>query len=242
MTPVSYRESHKEKGSDYHATFRDIPRRAMMWDLEKRVLRDILSRFFERAPASYLDFACGTGRILSFLESRAGQATGVDVSASMLDDARTRVRSAELIEADLTERDVLGDRRFDLVTSFRFFPNAEPALREDVMAVLARHLAPGGILVFNNHMNQYSLARRLVRLGGRSLAPTMTDAQARGVVAVAGLTVERRYAIGVLPLTDKKMFRPVVIPKMLELVLGKLPGAASIADDVVYVCRKPVSG
>ena len=45
---------------------------------------------------------------------------------------------ATLVEGDLTREPLLGERRFDLVTAFRFFPNAEPALRRDVMAALVR--------------------------------------------------------------------------------------------------------
>ena len=85
-----------------------------------------------RTPLVHLDFACGTGRILEYFAGRVDSSTGVDVSDSMMEVAGRWPPKAELIEADLTQNDVLGDRRFNLITAFRFFPNAEPELRQAV--------------------------------------------------------------------------------------------------------------
>ena len=74
---------------------------------------------------------------MSYLEDRTKSAVGVDLSPSMLEVARKNKRSAEIIEADLTRSDVLGDRKFNLITAFRFFPNAEAELRSEAMQVLA---------------------------------------------------------------------------------------------------------
>src|SRR5690348_278614 len=132
---MGYTDSHKARGRDYHDSFRPAvsPYRAMHWRLEQRALDGILRDHVVGRNIAYLDFACGTGRILAHLYQRVAVATGVDVSSSMMEVARELAPGAELIEADLTQRDVLQDRRFDLITAFRFFPNAERELRQAVI-------------------------------------------------------------------------------------------------------------
>src|SRR5574338_799858 len=201
----SYRESHLDKGSDYHAVFHENPRRSLIWSIEQELITKIGERFFGARPIDHLDFACGTGRILALLHERTRSSTGVDVSASMLVIARQNAPRAELIEGDLTRTDVLGARRFDLITAFRFFPNAEPELRRDAIAALVARLADGGILVFNNHHNLSGLVYRLVRLAhrGRSGHHGMWDREVQALVAGAGLEVLARYHVGVVPETEK---------------------------------------
>ena len=172
VSTTPYTDRHKGRGPDYHATFSpDVnPYRSMVWRLEQRALNDILRNHLVPGKIAHLDFACGTGRILEHFQGNVASATGVDVSSSMMEIARKVAPGAELIEADLTQRDVLGERRFDLITAFRFFPNAEPELRRAVSSVLARHLASQGVLVFNNHKNRNSLPRRISRLLRQSSA------------------------------------------------------------------------
>ena len=170
-TSLPYTDRHKARGSDYHHTFSPEvnPYRAMVWRLEQRVLDGVLRDHLDSRNVALLDFACGTGRIMGHLLGRVASVTGVDVSPSMMEIARKVAPGAELIEADLTQSDVLGERCFELVTAFRFFPNAEPELRRAVMQALARHLSPEGVLVFNNHKNRDSLRRRISRFLGREV-------------------------------------------------------------------------
>ncbi len=244
----SYRDSHRAKGQDYHQIFSTHPHLAMIWRMERSRLLEILDRWFaERAP-DHLDFACGTGRVLAHLRSRTQSSVGVDLSASMLEVARGLVRDAELIEADLTRDDVLGERRFDLITAFRFFPNAEPELRSEAMGVLVRHLRPGGCLVFNNHENRSSLLRRVARGLGRtgprsgrppSAQQSMSREEIRELVAVGGLRIVEELPIAVLPFSDRHMLHPAWLLEAVERGLGRLPGAASLAQNLIYACRWP---
>lgn len=245
MSGPSYRDSHLAKGVDYHETFSSLPHRAMLWELEKRLLVRLVSGMFPNQEATYLDFACGTGRILAHMHPMVRSTTGVDVSASMLEVARDALPGVNLIEADLTHEDRLGGKQFDLITAFRFFPNAEPALRTEVARVLALHLAPAGRLIFNNHKNSSSLMRRLALARGRvpaiegetGTARTMSRAEVRELVAGAGLHIEREIPLAVLPFTDRHMLRPAGLLRVLESGLSHLPLAARIAQDLVYVCR-----
>lgn len=235
---TGYRASHVGRGSDYASSFEERPHRALLWDLERRALDGILARHLPGAQVDLLDFACGTGRILSHLAPRVRTATGVDVSPSMLAEARISVPGVKLHLTDLTLDDRLGDATYGLVTAFRFFPNAEPALRAEGMAALVRHLAPGGVIVFNNHRNDSSLVRRLSALRGRATHAGMSDAQVRFLVRSAGLRIVDSVPLGVLPLTDRHMVGPRPLVARVERVASRLPGARRLAQNLIYVCRR----
>jgi SAM-dependent methyltransferase len=238
---MGYTDSHKGKGSNYHQTFAPEvnPHRAMLWRLEQRALDEVLRNHLVPEKIAHLDFACGTGRILGHLSRHVASATGVDVSSSMMEVARKVAPGAELIEADLTQRDALGERQFDLVTAFRFFPNAEPELRRAVIRVLARHLAPRGVLVFNNHKNRNSLHRRISRALGRE-APglTMTHAEVETLVAEGGLRIVEVVPLASLPFSETHLLVPVPLLEFLERGLSGRQALTSIAQDVVYVCAR----
>ena len=71
MAETSYRESHLQKGADYHESFATQPHMAMVWRLERRLLTRIVREHFPAELPTYLDFACGTGRILGLLSQAA---------------------------------------------------------------------------------------------------------------------------------------------------------------------------
>lgn len=233
----SYRESHKNKGQDYHDAFLESPHKALLWHLEQEVIKKILRSFYSTRKPRYLDFACGTGRILGFMENYAESVIGVDVSASMLEVARSSVEIATIMEADITTRNVLKGQRFDLITAFRFFPNAEPVLRNEVISVLTELLDNDGLLVFNNHMTDTSFARKFMRLFGRGRGHTMTHSEVYQLVCGAGMEIIKQYPLGILPLNDKFMIRPRWIVRKIETVLSLLPGVSGLAQDIIYVCR-----
>jgi cyclopropane fatty-acyl-phospholipid synthase-like methyltransferase len=77
-----YRDSHTTptKGADYDENYRTRPWRRFLWPREQKALDRILAKYFAGREIDLLDFACGTGRITSFLENRVNTSTGVDVS------------------------------------------------------------------------------------------------------------------------------------------------------------------
>lgn len=236
--PASYRESHKEKGADYHEGFVRYPHRGMVWRLEQRILIKIVQKFLADTSPRHLDFAAGTGRILSHLNPYMSSSTAVDVSESMLAVARENAPNARFIKGDITREDILANEKFDLITAFRFFPNAEQELRYDVIGQLANRLSDGGILVFNNHINNKSLLYRLsaIRRGTRHLRG-MNDEDAVTLTEAVGLVIVKRYPIAIAPLGETRMyFRQLTY--WLERVLAKLPGVAPIAQNVIYVCKR----
>lgn len=238
----SYRESHLYRGHDYDEGWSTIPHRAMMWRLEQRALDRVFKTLGAKRLNAYLDFACGTGRMLGFFGKYAQTITGVDVSPSMLDVARARAPSAELILGDITREPLLGARRFEVISAFRFFPNAEPELRRDAMAELVRHLDPKGILVFNNHRNPDSLFHRTLKLLGRwepdpPGTRRMMHSEVAAMVAEAGLRIVRAIPLGILPMEEGYFYGPPAAVEMAERVLSRLPLVRPLALNTIYVCR-----
>jgi len=233
----SYRESHLNKGCDYHNNFMSLPHRAMIWRLEQKILDRILREFFPEKPLEYLDFACGTGRILEYMVPHVQNAVGVDASQSMLKVARSNIPDATIIEADMTRDDVLANRKFNLITAFRFFPNAEAGLRSEAMQVLAKHLNDNGYLVFNNHKNTGSTRNRLARLFGRRGYKGMSIAEAKALVAENGLEILKTYHLCVFPASEKHMLLPRFFLRHIEGMLNRIPVLCNFGENLVFVCK-----
>jgi len=103
----------------------------MVGSLRNVILDEILSTFYKDIKIYHLDFACGTGRILHYLAGRVSCSVGVDLSPSMIEVASRNNKTSEIIQTDITRNDVLGERKFNLITAFRFFQmhNQHCALR-----------------------------------------------------------------------------------------------------------------
>jgi SAM-dependent methyltransferase len=127
-------------------------------------------------PASVLDAGCGTGRVAVELARHQISVTGVDVDRSMLATARRLAPEVTWVEADLTELDL--GRTFDVVVMAGNVPLfTPPGTEAALVAHVARHVAPNGVLVAG-----FSLDR------GYSAETYDADA------AAAGMALAERYA------------------------------------------------
>lgn len=118
-----------------------------------------------RAGGPVLELGCGTGRVLLEIARAGIEIVGVDASAGML--ARLRERLAAEPEAvQRRVRVVAGDvrtvrlgERFPLIVSpFRVVQHLiELADQRAWLATVARHLAPGGELVFDVFQPDYQM-------------------------------------------------------------------------------------
>jgi predicted TPR repeat methyltransferase len=239
-----YRDSHKDpsKGERYDKTAHEAPLRALTWAWEQRVLRRIIETRLAGRQIEYLDFACGTGRITRFIEDQVTSATGVDVSESMLAVARKRTTKANLLLADITRSDVLEGRRFDLITAFRFFPNAQADLRREALSALVQHLADDGCLVFNNHLQSSSLPSHTLRLWARcrgsAPAAGMRMNEVQGLLASSGLRILDTYHWGLIPATDEHAPLPRSWLAAIEDGLSRCRVFRSLAQNVIFVCGR----
>ena len=237
---IDYRKSHLRpgKGQSYHAAFSKALYRSMIWQFEKGILDRILAMFYKDFEIHHLDFACGTGRILSYLKDHTSSAVGVDLSSSMLELARKNKGSAEIIEADLTRDDVLGDRKFNLITAFRFFPNAEAVLRMEAMQVLSRHLEGNGYLVFNNHKNTGSTRNRLSRLFGRRGYKGMSMTEVGALLAENHMEIVEIYPLCVFPASEKRRLLPLFLLRLVEALLSNCRPFRNFGENLIFVCRR----
>lgn len=234
-----YRQSHISKGADYHADFQRLLPRSLSWEIERRILRKIVKRFLANRSIEYLDFACGTGRILAYLEDHVTSATGIDVSPSMLQEARKRVSQAAVVQSDITRDQVLKEPQFDLITAFRFFPNAEPQLRREALDALICCLKENGFLVLNNHRSTTFLRSRLARLvtGGRRGNCGMAPQEVHDLTEGKSLELVATYHLGIAPECETRPFKPRWLVRFVEEIGTRLP-LASIASNIIYVYRR----
>ncbi|GAA4826353.1 class I SAM-dependent methyltransferase [Actinomycetospora corticicola] len=97
-------------------------------------------------PSDVLDAGCGTGRVAIHLAELGHRVVGVDLDASMLDEARRAAPGLSWHLRDLTALDL--GQRFDLVVGAgNIWPFLTPGTHARVLARLAAHLRPGGLLV-----------------------------------------------------------------------------------------------
>ena len=204
--PGNYTESHQGRGVDYDESFEELPLRSLMWRLEQTVLAELLAGL---GAHSVLDFACGTGRITDLLASElpSARVVGVDVAESMLAVARERVPGATFVRSDGRDlRGVAGDGTIDLVTAFRFFPNADPGLRVSAADAIAAAVRPGGHVLINNHRNFWSPSYLARRLRSSSPAEGARNAEMVDPFLARGFTVVGRRSLGVLPQSDERLY------------------------------------
>jgi len=241
----SYRKSHVGPGigkryDQAHAGRLD----SLVWDEHvKPLLRELLAREAGLHSASrYLDFACGTGRILKQGLAFFPEGIGVDISIDMLTEARARVPGAQLIQADVTN-DSLPEQlngMFDCVTMFRFLLNAEPELRRSVLKWLAAHMHPGAALIGNNHMCSASvggLLTHLARTFSGSSKNVLSRKEVESLLVQAGFRIEAWHGFRVLPSLRGKPALGWWLQRRLERVALTL-GLGRFGVEQVFVARR----
>lgn len=252
----AYAEHYQRQSTSGEAYDRSIgnPFELAIFELERRQLLELFARLRGSDPATrYLDFACGTGRILAVFRDRIRTMVGVDTSAGQLAQAARKVPDALLVHGNLVaEPELLGERRFDLITAFRLLLNLEPANRRPILRALRDRLAPGGYLVVDNHMNRWSalgimalLAHRVLGMprkpdvppGRRGIINTMSEREVRRALGDAGLEVIEVRRLFLLPGHGRVKLLPTRTLVALEAVLGRVPGLNHLSKNQIYVCR-----
>lgn len=126
---------------------------------------------------SVLDAGCGTGRVGRELALRGQDVVGVDIDAQMLATARRMAPAVPWLVADLATVNLA--RTFDaIVMAGNVMIYLAPGSEGAVVANLARHLNPGGVLV----------------AGFQLLAGQFGVAQYDACAGAAGLQLRQRWA------------------------------------------------
>jgi ubiquinone/menaquinone biosynthesis C-methylase UbiE len=192
-----------------------------------------------------LEVGCGTGLVLERVRAFAAGAQGADLSGGMLRHARAR--GLPVVQASALALPY-GDRRFDLVYSFKVLPHVEQLDR--ALAEIARVLDDGGIALIELY-NPHSLRGVWKKLRwwrapvGRAshdrevFTAYHTPAQAAAAVRAAGLEV--CGACGIVLLTPHPLAHrvPVAGPvlRWLERVWCESP-LARWAGFYVVIARR----
>ena len=229
----------KEYGAGSYAT--------KVWQWQRPVVEQIVKDFGigRTGPVRLLDFACGTGRVLSSLESLVDSADGIDISQNMVAAARRKCPRARLLVGDILSQPELLPGEYGIITCFRFLLNAEPELRRRVLVRLReRLLAPDGRLLVNVHGNSRSLRHPAIRWrrwreGTRPTGEMLNEMgpdETKRLLAECGFQVVRQYGFGLLPPTcHRTPLRPLA-----RAVDRRLAGDHWWSDwsiDMLFLCR-----
>ncbi len=98
-----------------------------------------------------LDFGCGVGRLTQALAEHFDEADGVDISASMVEQARRFNRHGERCRYHhnpVTDLSRFDDAHFDLVLSAITLQHVRPDYAMRYLREFARVVKPGGVLYF----------------------------------------------------------------------------------------------
>jgi SAM-dependent methyltransferase len=208
---------------------------------ERPYLESLFARLAaDRPNGRYLDFACGTGRILDVGAARFEDVTGIDVSEAMVAVARRKRPSATIVCADVLFDPIVIDS-FDVITLFRFLVRARE-LREPILGWLRTVVRDDGVLVVNNHRNAASLRGLAFRIR-RRFHPTEFDSEILSdsdVVALLGRTgfeVVEEYGFGLVPSFRGHLLLPQSLIFSIESRLAGSGPLARLAKNRIYVCR-----
>ena len=207
---------------------------SFIWNLQGGALLGVITGLKTRKDRlRYLDFACGTGRVLALLEPHVDEAVGLDISPSMLSRASQNVPRATLKAGDLLERPdpVGGD--YDLITAFRFFLNTDAQRRLPILSSLASRLRDSdSYLVFNIHVNSYGIDG-LRRRKSNSMSPRSVQR----LISHAGLVLVDWYGFGLAPACREhlRMLRPWM--RSIDRCAAGRPVIRRVSRDLLFVCR-----
>lgn len=220
---------------------------ARVWQWQRPVLENLVKDFCaaQAGPVRLLDFACGTGRVLSVLAPLVAAADGVDISENMVAVARGKCPQARLLVGDVLAEPDLLQPAYDLISCFRFVLNAEPGLRGRVLRRLRQALrAPDGLLLVNVHGNSRSLRhpaiawRRWRERGGKTdtMLNEMSPAAARRLLAESGFEVVRQFGFGILPPT---LYRTPLrrVAAAVDRTFAGEDFLRNCSIDLLFVCR-----
>ena len=238
---TSYCQAHlgKNRGEKYEQKmFHSKTYETAIWQLEKHILDKLIQL---RNFNNFLDFACGTGRVVSYLESKVKNSYGLDVSQDMVRVAESKTTRTNFLIKDITQQGVgeLADR-FDLITAFRFFLNAEPNLRVQAIKAIEEILEPSGLFIFNIHQRKpsvnYFLARFKALIKRKPLtANWLSKKEVKEFIESSKLEIREIYSYVALP---RFLFR--FLPKKIWFFLEKIFISRKIhlGSYLIIVCKK----
>ncbi len=174
----------------------------------RRVLEATIRRLKLKPGAQILELGSGTGGNLEML-SRFGRVTAVEMNETALEISARRNAGAEIKPGFLPNNLPLGAQKFDLICMFDVLEHVEED--EATLAVVRRHLAPGGAAVITvpayaalfgphdialHHKRRYERAELATKLRQAGLVTTRLSFANTGLLPLALLTRWLDKALG----------------------------------------------
>jgi SAM-dependent methyltransferase len=119
-------------------------------------------------PARALDFGCGVGRLTIPLARVCGHVTGIDISRTMIDEARRNCEARQIRNVTLSTSDAFFESEsstpeFDFIHSYIVFQHIPPRAGRWLAGNLVQRLTPGGIGALHfTYARRASRTRRVV--------------------------------------------------------------------------------
>ncbi|GIV33191.1 MAG: methyltransferase [Chitinophagales bacterium] len=220
-------------------------------ETEARVFIDALVAFLKPAPQSrILDLACGSGRHAVYLASLGYQVTGIDLSAELIEKAR----SSESDKLEFFVHDMRNEFRINfynyilnLFTSFGYFKSDHDHKR--VLKNIFLGLKSGGRFVLD-FFNTVKLSRTLVKHENKHIGKVQFDIQRsleKGFVIKTIKVVHNGQTYNYLERV--RAFTPVELLRLISesgLVVEEQFGSYDLqpyvpqsSDRLIIIARKP---
>lgn len=186
----------------YEKLYGESTRDSLIWRLQQPYLTSIIQGILQaRGSIDALDFACGTGRILTFVEPFVNRIDAIDISPAMAEVARNRATKARVVVGDITQPDILA-RQYDVATAFRFLLNSSDEARHGALESLReRLLERRGYLIVNNHGNLHSLRHPVMKFGRKNtdLSNELRHSEVRDLLDRTGFKLIQYRGFGLFP-------------------------------------------
>jgi SAM-dependent methyltransferase len=247
---TSYREFFKKNVERYETTTRSRYI-TLIFSLEKKVLDEFFKKI-DSKNKKVMDFACGSGRWTQYLEDKFKNVCGLDVSKKMIEYAKRKCKKSEFILVDITstkDYEKLKGKKFDVITAFRFYKNAESELRQAATIELGKYLKDEGYFIFDLHLNTFSLMGifacilRLLKINslfgmGELSVKTISLWDIRKIFKDTGLKIVDYYGMGILPSRGNFLILPQKYLAKIEYFFTRKKMFRNFGYNLLIVSKK----
>lgn len=232
-----------EGGADRYISKITNPHESVIYAVEKLILKDIMSKIPSEKKGSLLDFACGSGRGITFLKQFFKKSYGIDISKNLIQYSKKENPECEFFLCDIMkDKFPLKKKSLDVITTFRFLLNHKQ-IAQEALSELRQYLTDDGYLVLNQHMNRFSLigfqffVRRYI-FGQKNIINSMSYSETKNILADCGYEVVDVRGYMHVPGRKNIILLPSKLLVKIEYFLSKLPIIKYFATNFMLVCKK----
>ena len=154
------------KAARYDKEYFESPEEAGLVSLDDVKDLPYILEFLSLKPKErILDVGCGLGRFDGVIVERGAEVTGIDISEYAIEQARRRYKGRkELQFICMNALDIDYENYFDKVLCYHFIEHLTLADGRILLRKIHNALKNGGVLVIGLPINDFTLARRMLRI------------------------------------------------------------------------------